>query len=799
MDQGGAASHAHHSRRLGTMTIGKCRGVAHLIRGGATLALLAGAGGAALAQDRVGGSVEGTVVTGAGAPVAGASIAIGTPARLTVSDSTGRFRFDAIVPGDQRLEIRKLGYRTVAQTVTVRVFETTRVEAVLRAAAVNLPDLVVSTSREEQLAARTPLSVEVIGAAEIAEARSHHPADIVNRAPGVYVSSAGGEGHFTAIRQPITTKAVYAFLEDGVPTRSTGFFNHNGLYEINLPQAGRIEVIKGPGTAIYGSDAVGGVVNSFTRNPSDSPEAELFVEGGSNTYLRALGTASASTGRHGFRLDANVTSSDGYRDGATYTRQSGTARWDMALGTARLKTVATVTHVDQPGDGGGEISAEDFATSPSRVYTGIAFRRVLAGRVSSELQATRGASSFGATVFARYNELDLLPSWQLSFDPQVWESRHRSIGVLTRVRRALPALGASVSTGLDVEYSPGSRRETRIAVERSGNDFLGYADADVQYDYDVDFWQASPYAQAEVALADGLQLNAGVRFDNLGYDYQNRLGELATGSHRRPPSTSVSFSRLSPKVGVAWELRSNLSVFASYRAAFRAPSESQLFRQGAAESTVDLQPVKANSIEGGVRATLGGTMTVEATVYSMRMNDDILTFFDPGTGLRLTQNAGATSHRGIEVGVGFAPLPAVRLDGSLAYAHHRYERWQARGGADPIDYSGNEMELAPQLFGTAKVTVKPAFARDGALSVEFVRLGSYFMDPANTHEYEGHSLLNVQANVPVYAGLDVVARVSNVTGERYAETSSFNAQQGERFRPGAPRQVYVGAQYRFAR
>ncbi|MGE5926577.1 MAG: TonB-dependent receptor, partial [Gemmatimonadota bacterium] len=703
-------------------------------------------------------------------------------------------------PGDQRLEIRALGYRTVAQLVTVRVFETTRVEARLRAAAVSLPDLVVSTSREEQLASRTPLSVEVIGADEIAEARSHHPADIVNRAPGVYVSNAGGEGHFTAIRQPITTKAVYAFLEDGVPTRSTGFFNHNGLYEINLPQAGRIEVIKGPGTAIYGSDAVGGVVNAFTREPAGSPEGELFVEGGSHTYLRALGTASTTRGRHGFRLDANVTSSDGYRDGASYARQSATARWDVALsGAARLKTIATLSHIDQPGDGGGEVNAEDFATAPSRVYTQVAFRRVLAGRLSTELQLARGASSFGATAFARYNELDLLPSWQLSFDPQVWESRHRSLGVLTRFRRALPGLGASVSTGVDVEYSPGSRRETRIAVERSGNDFLSYAEGEVQYDYGVDFWQASPYAQADVAVAGGLQVNAGVRLDNLGYDYENHLGELATGSHRRPASTAVRFSRLSPKLGAAWEVRPNLSVFASYRAAFRAPSESQLFRQGAAESTVDLEPVKANSFEAGVRALVGGVLTFEATAYSMRLTDDILTFFDPGTGLRLTQNAGATSHRGVEVGLGVAPVPAIRIDASVAYARHRYERWHARGGADPVDYSGNEMELAPRLFGTARITLRPGVLSQGALALEYVRLGSYFMDPGNTHEYDGHDLFNVQANLPVYAGLDIVARVSNLTGERYAETSSYNVQQGERFRPGAPRQLFVGAQYRFAR
>ena len=78
-----------------------------------------------------------------------------------------------------------------------------------------------------------------------------------------------------------------------------------------------------------------------------------------------------------------------------------------------------------------------------------------------------------------------------------------------------------------------------------------------------------------------------------------------------------------------------------------------------------------------------------------------------------------------------------------------------------------------------------------------MRLGSYFMDPENTHTYGGHDLFNVHATLPVHGQLELVGRVTNIGNRRYAETSSFNAQQGERFRPGAPRQVFVGAQYRF--
>ena len=81
----------------------------------------------------------------------------------------------------------------------------------------------------------------------------------------MYVDVTNGEGHMTAIRQPLSTQPLYLYLEDGIPTRSTGFFNHNAMYEVNVPQSGGIEVFKGPGTALYGSDAVGGVINVLTR------------------------------------------------------------------------------------------------------------------------------------------------------------------------------------------------------------------------------------------------------------------------------------------------------------------------------------------------------------------------------------------------------------------------------------------------------------------------------------------------------------------------------------------------------
>ena len=129
---------------------------------------------------------------------------------------------------------------------------------------------------------------------------------------------------------------------------------------------------------------------------------------------------------------------------------------------------------------------------------------------------------------------------------------------------------------------------------RTGAIFTDYTVGPTIYDYDVAFLGLSPYVHAEATPLESLRVTAGLRFDRLGFDYENHLGPLDTGTHRRPESGSVSYTELSPHLGAAYDL-GFASVFASYGQGFRAPSEGQLFRQGVAVNTIDLKPVEATN------------------------------------------------------------------------------------------------------------------------------------------------------------------------------------------------------------
>jgi outer membrane receptor protein involved in Fe transport len=347
-----------------------------------------------------------------------------------------------------------------------------------------------------------------------------------------------------------------------------------------------------------------------------------------------------------------------------------------------------------------------------------------------------------------------------------------------------------VIVGADFDYSPGTHFEKQIQATRNGAIFQSFVDGATVYDYDVTFFSASPYVQAEAAVAR-LRMTAGLRFDAMGYDYNNLLSVETTGRYRRPASTKVDYAHLSPKLGATLELARGLNAFVAYSHGFRTPSEGQLFRQGRAENTVDLEPIKADQFEGGVRAALRG-IDVELSAYHLTKTDDILSLTNPD-GSTQTVNAGETLHRGIELALG-VPLPAgLRVDAAWAFSDHTYEEWQP---SPATNYSGNTIETAPTQIGNITLSYKPSFLVGAATALEWQHVSRYWMDADNTHRYPGHDLLHVRVNVPVTKRTSLFARVTNLLDERYAETSAYTAARGEEFAPGLPRALYLGVQVR---
>ncbi len=160
----------------------------------------------------------------------------------------------------------------------------------------SLEEVVTTASRIDQQVSDVPTNISIIS--DIETIGATHINETMQKTSGVWISRGNGQESLISIRSPVLTGAggCGAFLtsQDGIALRANGFCNVNELFDANSEQASRIEVIKGPATVSYGSNAMHGMINVITPDITD-PEYFSF-EGGENDYFRAKLSKEPRTG-----------------------------------------------------------------------------------------------------------------------------------------------------------------------------------------------------------------------------------------------------------------------------------------------------------------------------------------------------------------------------------------------------------------------------------------------------------------------------------------------------------------------
>ena len=672
---------------------------------------------------------------------------------------------------------------------------------------IELDKVVVTSTREEKPISELAESVGVLSQQDILNISPSHPSEVLNRSAGVYINNLGGEGHMTAIRQPISTSAVYLFLEDGVPTRPTGFFNHNGLYEVNIPQSERLEVTKGPGSALYGSGAMGGVINSISAKVSQQPRTKLDAEIGANDWQRILLSSSRPLSAHsGAGIQANLTKNSGFRDNADYERNNLNMRFNYLLSdNINAKNTLSFTKVDQSGV--SSLEYDDYKNDVSKnLYEGdVGARNIEALRITSEVNVvSQSGDLYTFTPFYRHNESSMMPSWMVSYDANVRDTHFESFGLLSKWRRQFNN-GGQIIIGMDIDHTPSSYEEfdvDRSDIIRDGDIITGFTKSDdLNYKYKATQTSTSPYLHLENQLTSSVRISAGMRYDIFKVDYTNQLDAPVDTSHIRPESQSVNYSHLSPKASVIYNISDRHDVYANYRHAFRAPSVSKLFRSGSNADTENLKPVNTDSLELGMRGLLGGAMSYELAVYYMEKTNDIVSIQnDEG---RFSTNAGKTIHQGIELGLNGELSQDFSFSTALSVSEQTYGKFEYLYScrdceSEILNFDGNYVDKAPASLGNIALRYEPVKVYGLMVELEMEHVGEYYTDQTNTNKYSGHQVVNVRSSYQATAQLQFYGRLQNLLDERYSTYTSNKVRTDViEYRPGAPLSLFAGVRFSF--
>ncbi len=725
-------------------------------------------------------------------PLPGVTVLVPNTTLGVATDRDGAFTLRTDRPV-RMLVVSIVGYRTR----TVEVADAP-LDILLDAALVDLQDVVVSASRTAVRRTEAPVAVAALSRTEIEQTRARMPYELLNKVPGVYIADFGNEQHSTSIRQPLSLKALYAFLDDGLPVRPVGLFNHNALNEVNFGGADRIEVVRGPSSALFGANAVGGAINVLAPRPPEVPEARLTLRHDDRGQVRADASAGVQRGRVGVWVGGyGARQRDGYAAHSDYDKVALSLRADVQVrpGTA-LRLDASVH--DLRTDMTGSLDSASFFGQNLTSLHSFTYRDVDARRAALRLNhAWNARHATEIAFFGRDNAVGQMPSYRVSNDRrnparatgEVNEQAFTSVGVAA-LHRAYLAPRFNVTLGALLDRSPSTywAEFAEIARDPATGRYLSYSTSDsLLTRYDVLLVNAGAYAVAEVRPVERLRLSASLRYDLISYDYDNHLPPTAFSG---APDDVATYRRLTPRVGATYEIADGQGVYASYGQGFMPPEVSELYR-GVKVPT--LRPSYFDSYEtGGWAAFWEGRLQADLALYRMDGRDEIISVrLDDGT--TENANAGRTRHTGVEYGLTAAPVAGLTLRLSGTNARHTFTRYEEGG----VRFDGNEMPGAPTWIVNAEATLRPRALRGAYASVETQHLSGYFTDPANRKEYSGYTILNTRVGAQ-WRGVQAWMSVLNLTDRLYSTYASAS-RFGASYYLGAPRTVAFGLGYHFGR
>lgn len=597
-------------------------------------------------------------------------------------------------------------------------------------------------------------------------------------------------------RSTFGVRGIQIYVDDIPATMPDGQGQTN---HIDLSSVERIEVLRGPYSALYGN-ASGGVINAYTERGHGAPRLESRFAIGSNGQKRIGLKASGETNGVGYVVSASRFLTDGYRRQSRADKNLLNARIDtQPSGDSHLMLVVNHINVDALDPGG--VSPAEWLANPRAVAQGPqdfnarkSQRQTQAGlkyekRIDAQnaLQAvgyvgTRAIVQFQSTPAAaqkpptsaggvidlgrNYGGLDL--RW----------SHERSIG--TSTLNVVAGLTANVVREDRKGYNNfiGSTLGVRGDLRRSESNTLSNID---------------PYAQASWAFAPQWALNAGLRWSNVRFVSRDEYIAPGNGDD----SGNARYRRALPVVSLQHALNAATLIYAALGSGFETPTFNEIsYRSGGLGGlNFGLQPAKSRSIEIGVRQHYA-TPTVRgdwsAALFHTRTQDEIVAAENSG-GRTVFQNAGRTRRQGFE-------LASTTWLGQQWEFNLALTLLDARVTQGYCDAKGNCVAAGNRLAGTVRSQAYLAanwHPLPGArIGIDWRHVGTIAANDSNSVYAPAYSVAALSAGYARDWGrwtLDVFARIDNLTNRRYVGSVIVNESNGRYYEAAPGRQWMAGA------
>lgn len=728
-------------------------------------------------------------------PIAGATVYLLNTNRGVATDVKGNFNIDNIPAGKYTTQISAVGYATLNLEVVLPGSGTT--EIVLEDESQQLDAVLVSAQKIEESLHDIPFSISALSARQVQQYRLWNTRELTAIVPNMYSANSGDERNVTSIRGIATTsydQAVATYI-DGVNQ-----FNLD-TYIPQLFDVERIEVLRGPQGTLYGRNAMGGVINIITRQPTNKTSGFAEVSIGNfnqQRYIAGLRTpvianklyAGASimyNSRDGFyKNEFNNSSYDKQNriTGNYYLKYIISEKWSLGL---------NAKHNDNRNNGPFPLafptgSFEEFLEA-GHVLTQNATSKMIDNTFNGSFTANYAGPSFNFSSQTAYQsnhryytlplDGDFSPIDGVTVINNYGDDWNKVTAWTQEFKLSSPAMNTS-----SLKWTAGAYLFKQDNPVKQATHFG--MDAGMMGAPDTDFSSITSstgknsggavFGQVVYAINEKIDIIGGLRFD-----YEKKkfhvLGEYQKSSNppmvtRPDTSATTSFNAISPKLGIMYKLAASSNLFATYSRGFRTGGLTQLSATDPFQPPLyPYKPEYSNNLEIGIKNNFfDNRLRLNMAFFLTQVTDvQVPTLILPDA-ITITRNAGKLNSKGAELELATTPVKGLEIEYNFGFTDATYKTLKLSQNGASVDLAGKKQVFTPDITSmlAAQYSLNLSTRKQLKLVVrgEWMHLGEQYFDLSNNISQDAYSLLNARVGISARYG-ELMFWGRNLANTRY--------------------------------
>lgn len=648
--------------------------------------------------------------------------------------------------------------------------------------------IIISAPRLAMPLGDFPAAVDVIETPAATQARQGLQLDeALNRVPGVFAQNRYNFAQDVRLsirgfgaRAPFGVRGL-RILQDGIPETTPD--GQSQVDAIDLLNIRSIEILRGPGAALYGN-ASGGVVAITTRNGSAARGHGGGLLAGSYGFRRLEAVSEAQGDAARYSLTAHALRLDGYRDQARAEKRLLRlhSQHDLDAGVLSLH----LRYLDAPltEDPGAltraELAADRRAAAPLAQFLD---SRQRAEQLTAGAQWRRPAGAGELRLGGFVTQRDYRQQLPFFGSSQVAYARD-FYGLSLGYQRYLGPTRLLFGVDLERQRDDRTRHCINAALEASCAAPGEPVSGPLALDQRETAQSRGVFVQSDTRLGGGWNLAAGLRHDRIRFTLDDHLQSGAEDL-----SGAREFDETSASAGLIWQWRPGQRAFINAATAFETPTFTEFANPaGSGGFNPDLQPQQTRSVEVGLRGDAAG-LGYDLTAHVTRVRDELVPYELPGDGRTYYRNAGHTLRRGLEAGLDWRPAPPWNLRAALTLNDFRYREFNALDG-ESLD--GKRLPGLPQRQVFLEAAWRPG---DVFVIADLLYVGARYADDANTERVAAHSVMNLRAGRQWRAGPlhgEAFVALNNILDRAYIDNLRINAGFGRYFEAAPERNLLLG-------